>query len=276
MKCISVVGSKVFNWIPDSWKLPFYRAAMYVHGRRYKRLRGPVSVISVGSLVGVADRDYSLMLPSFRRIPRYRRGTAWRIELLAKKYGCPAFFEPKPGDVVLDVGANIGEFSIYCAMKGAGVVAFEPDPVVHDCLRRNLARFPQVDVLQMALWDQRTTLRFYSAVDKADSSLIKPETAVGAVVDVETWPLDEVTRIADLPQIDFLKMDGEGAEPEILRGATKILGRVRRTAIDVAPERQGEATKDAVITILDSLGFRILNHGARNVLLAENLHFQES
>ena len=267
---LSVAGNKLFNLIPTALKLGGYRASLYVMGRRHQTSGGPMTLSWDGLRVSISDRDYSLMLPSFRRIPRYRRGISLRIDRLAKRYGCPAHYSPEAGDIVVDVGANIGEFTLYAATKGARVMALEPDPWVFQCLTGNLAQFPEAVGLPLALWNERANLSFFSAADKADSSLIEPDTPIRRAVDTEAWPLDEVPEIAALERIDFLKIDGEGAEPEILEGAAATLDRVGKIGIDIGPERHGESTKDQVTAILESAGFRILEHFHRHALIAEN------
>ncbi len=264
------VGNGVFDWIFLAFRLGILRAVMVLHGFRYARTGGPVSVVRKYAMISVADRDYELMLPTPRRILRYRGGIAWRIAKLAGRYGCPDFYEPRAGDVVVDVGSNIGEFSLYAVARGAKAYAFEPDPSVYACLSHNLERFPGAKGYQLALWNERTTLRFYSAAEKADSSFFEPDSQVRAVIELEAWPLDEVAEIVALQRIDFLKIDGEGAEPEILQGATKTLRRTRRIAIDVGPERLGESTRDAVIEILQACGFTIIDHDSSCELFAVN------
>lgn len=267
---LSVTGNKLFDLIPIPLKMVGYRASLYMMGRRHELSGGPMRLSWDGAMVSIADQDYSLTLPSFRRVPRYRRGIGQRIARLAQRYGCPTVYSPKEGDVVVDVGANIGEFTLYAASRGARVVALEPDPWVFKCLTENLGRFPQTMGLPLALWNERATLNFFSAADKADSSLIEPDTPIRNVVDTEAWPLDEVPEIVALERIDFLKIDGEGAEPEILEGAKATLGKVRKIGIDVGPERHGESTRDQVTAILESVGFKILDDSHRHAVWAEN------
>lgn len=251
-------------------RLSVHRLQLYFQGFRYERSGGPVSVVRNDSMIGVADRDHELMLPTLRRIVRYRGGIGWRIEKLAQRYGCPDYYEPRAGDVVLDVGSNVGEFSIYALSRGARVIAFEPDPTVYPCLSYNLRRFPNAQGLKLALWNEHTTLSFSSAPDKADSSFFAPDSHVQEVIELETSPLDDVAEVSALEHIDFLKIDGEGAEPEILQGAAKTLQRTHRIAIDVGPEREGESTRDAVVEILEASGFAIIDHDSSCELLAKN------
>ncbi|MBT8092100.1 MAG: FkbM family methyltransferase [Gammaproteobacteria bacterium] len=251
-------------------KLGFYRLSFFWQGLRYRRSGGSISIVRDGSLVGVEDRDHRLMLPTLRRFVRYRGGITWRINKLAKRYGCPDFYEPQSGDTIVDIGSNVGEFSLYAVSRGARAYAFEPDPTVYECLSYNLGRLPNAHSLKLALWNEQTTLRFSSAPDKADSSFFNPDSHVRDVLELETSRLDDVAEIRDLETIDFIKIDGEGAEPEILEGAANTLRRTRRIAIDVGPERDGKSTRDAVIEILEAAEFTIVAHDSECELLARN------
>src|SRR5438477_858396 len=77
----------------------------------------------------------------------------------------------KPGDVVLDVGANVGTDTKTALASGAGlVVAIEPEPLTLECLRRNLAseiRDNRVIVVPKGAWDKEDTLTLH--VDPANA-----------------------------------------------------------------------------------------------------------
>ena len=258
------------NQVLLSLRLGISRLSLSWQGLRYKRSGGPVSIVRDGSLIGVEDQDHRLMLPTLTRFIRYRGGITWRIDKLAMRYGCPDFYEPQAGDTVVDIGSNIGEFSLYALSRGARTYSFEPDPTVYECLSYNLGRYPDAKALKLALWNEQTTLRFSSAPDKADSSFFAPDSHVQDVIELEAARLDDVAEIQGLESIDFIKMDGEGAEPEILEGAANTLKRTRRIAIDVGPEREGQSTRDAVVEILEAAGFSIVAHDGECELLARN------
>lgn len=121
-----------------------------------------------------------------------------------------------PGDVAIDAGANLGIWSLLAAKRGARVQAFEPVPALAARLRANS---PSVNVNEYALGAERTTVAFYAVPDgnTGASSLARHhEQSVETRVDV--IPLDDVVERAD-----FLKVDVEGAEILVFRGARRLL-----------------------------------------------------
>jgi hypothetical protein len=112
-------------------------------------------------------------------------------------------------------------------------------------------------VLEQALWNVPKRLKFYSAFDTADSSLIPPSARLNSILRLNALPLDQVADLDYLDHIDLIKVDGEGAEPEILEGASRTLLKTTHVSIDCGPERMGESTHDQVREILLRLGFEL-------------------
>ncbi len=146
----------------------------------------------------------------------------------------------RPGDTVLDIGANIGFFTInLAAMVGSGgkVYAFEPSPRVADLLERSVAenRFgDRIVVARAAAADQPGRLGLFVGADSLNLSgsyLMKNKTAAdapGRIVEVPVVQLDlEPVR----RPVSFIKIDVEGAEPLALRGAHNILREDRPTIL---------------------------------------------
>ena len=88
--------------------------------------------------------------------PLFSGGIDARLEAVAAKYVGGTGYVPREGDVVVDVGAGIGEFTLWCADAGARVVAFEPDPLAFACLEQNTAALAGVQIFPYALWKERT------------------------------------------------------------------------------------------------------------------------
>ena len=137
-----------------------------------------------------------------------------------------AFLERRvePGHVVLDVGAHIGEFTLLAAARGATVHAFEPDPANAALLRSNVATNDlqwRVTVHECALSDRDGEMRFLAHHNPSLSALWTEQHAAGSAttVAVQAARLDTI----DVPRADIIKIDTEGAELAVLRGAARLL-----------------------------------------------------
>jgi FkbM family methyltransferase len=141
----------------------------------------------------------------------------------------------RPGDVVLDVGAHLGQFAVlFAALVGphGRVVSFEPDRDAHRTLRANIvlnAFGDRVTIEPVAVYDRTGEHAFYSGHANSQSSLAATGLTSGdprapAVPTlVRTVTIDDYLGINGLPAPRFVKIDIEGAEIHALRGATRVL-----------------------------------------------------
>ncbi|MFN7920799.1 MAG: FkbM family methyltransferase [Bryobacteraceae bacterium] len=138
----------------------------------------------------------------------------------------------KPGDVVLDCGANIGVYTRVALDQGAAkVIAIEPAPENIECLRRNFAAeiaAGRVIVYPKGVWDKDDTLTLH--VDPhnsaADSFVIDREGSHGE----QKLPLTTIDKLVaelGLARVDFVKMDIEGAEVRALQGGRATIAKFR-------------------------------------------------
>jgi FkbM family methyltransferase len=134
----------------------------------------------------------------------------------------------KPGDIVLDCGANVGVFTRMALKKGAAkVVAIEPAPENVECLKRNFAAEiadGRVVVYPKGVWDKDDVLklRIDPQNSAADSFVLKTD-AMTETVDVPLTTIDKLAEELALAKVDYIKFDIEGAEPNALRGAVGVL-----------------------------------------------------
>ncbi|MEO1536434.1 MAG: FkbM family methyltransferase [Pseudomonadota bacterium] len=190
-----------------------------------------------------------------KRLELYRKGKTHRLDWLVGDYRLPADLI-RPGDVVLDVGANIGELGLWAVERGADYIAFELDPVAFRALQSNVPGHRLYDV---ALSDTDGTATFYLNTAEADSSLFKPQES-DASIEVRTALLDGFLQETGAPErIRLFKVEAEGMEPEVLAGASDTLERVEYLAVDAGPERGGENTVPPVFNAVSQAGFELLD-----------------
>lgn len=177
----------------------------------------------------------------------------------------------RPGDVVYDIGANVGFFTLLAARlvgPTGQVVAFEPDPEVAHRLRENVRvnGFGHVDVIEAAVWSTSGRVTFA----RADSS-ITPDLGHGHVISttseggVVAIALDDLVRDgARAPTL--LKVDVEGAEAQLLRGARNVLTTVRPYVLVEVHTELGPKVEAEVRAELESAGYRLDAMDDRQVL----------
>lgn len=170
----------------------------------------------------------------------------------------------EPNDVVLDVGANIGWYSLLVARiapAGVAIHAFEPDPFVHALLRENIRLNAAALVTPVAAAVGEAPggarLYLYGDANRGRNSML-PINA-GEAIDVEVVSLDDYLRQhADGSRaVGFLKVDVEGYELFALRGASDTLGRCRVVMTEFSPRYMREAGVEpaALLELLAGKGF---------------------
>lgn len=145
---------------------------------------------------------------------------------------------------IIDIGAYLGEFS-WALPESSHVIAIEPDERSAECLSRNVG--DHVEVMNVAAWNETTTLEFELGDDGSESSLLgTDDNAPRETTQVQAHRVAELTD----RDVDLLKVEAEGAEPEALEGAIDL--EPTQIVVDVSEERNGENTADLVTTILES------------------------
>ncbi|HEX5707058.1 MAG TPA: FkbM family methyltransferase [Pyrinomonadaceae bacterium] len=152
--------------------------------------------------------------------------------------------------VVFDVGANVGHYTqlVLRHVPHARVYAVEPSRVAYDELRRNVGGDERVKTFRLGLSDTDRTVALHSytadgqettllsSIDpRLPTQVVRVETS--AVEEIEVQTLDHLCESEHVERIDFLKLDVEGHEPAILRGARRMLeeGRVSLIQFEFGP-----------------------------------------
>jgi FkbM family methyltransferase len=166
---------------------------------------------------------------------------------------------PREGDVVIDVGAYTGDtvviFSKLVGEEGR-VIAFEPDTHNFEGLAKTIQNLhlKNVVALKKALWSRKAVVRFAETHTIGSSMFLPRERA--RIRRIRATTLDEEVRRLNLDRVDFIKMDVEGAEIEILKGARRTLReKAPHLAIATYHVVRGRQTREEVEKILKRLGY---------------------
>jgi len=164
-----------------------------------------------------------------------------------------------PGAIVFDVGANIGFFALLAARlagPGGRVVAFEPVPEVAGYARaaaRSNALDDRVEIRTQAVGEHSGTAALHVVSEPSWSHLASrgrhPDTV--ATIDVEVVTLDGLLDAGE-PAPGVIKLDVEGAEVEVLRGASRLLAEHRPALIVELHETNAE-----VADLLEDAGYAL-------------------
>jgi FkbM family methyltransferase len=146
------------------------------------------------------------------------------------------------GKTFVDIGANLGIYTLVaCRMVGRSgrVIAFEPSLQSFPTLKENilLNGFTNVQAFRIALSDKTGEAFLYHGEDPGKNSLGSDPGGESRGETVATLPLDEALHQASVKGVDVIKMDVEGAELLVLRGATRVITLHRPTVLfEMNPE----------------------------------------
>jgi FkbM family methyltransferase len=171
----------------------------------------------------------------------------------------------KPWTIV-DVGANMGFFSIFCneLFPQAKIHSVEPMPINHKHILNYTKNIANINVHQIALSSKNGTIDLhYDASDSVTTSatisdggiagLHQPDTATVTSKKFETWCEEN-----NISAIDFLKMDCEGAEYDILYHMDpEWFKRISHIAMEVHPLKEKDCNMEGLKKFLSNLGYEV-------------------
>ena len=166
---------------------------------------------------------------------------------------------PQDG-VGMDIGANTGFWSrcLLSLRPGVLIYAFEPSKSTFGLLSLNCLPFPRIKPVCIALSDEIGEAHFGTQ----NSSDLRYLGGGGELVNV--WTLDEWILANGISRLDFVKIDVEGAEAKVVRGAIYSIGKYRPVVLfEWIPENAARFGNDNMVDILDI--FHELNYSVKRV-----------
>lgn len=176
-------------------------------------------------------------------------GQYWEI-ILKKSY----FFEsPNPQPIIIDCGGNIGLSALYFAKlyPKATIKVIEADTQIAAICKHNLEtnRVSTAEVIAKAAWTKNGTISFRS--EGADAGKISAESSASNIP-----CLDFNEYLEQFPSIDFLKIDIEGAETDVLMHCRTQLKKVKYLFVEYHSVKDQPQRLDTLLGILKENGFR--------------------
>jgi FkbM family methyltransferase len=206
------------------------------------------------------------------KVPNACEYTLEMAFILGEMYSIPEC-HIEAGDIVFDVGAHFGFFSYYAVQKGAKeVYAFEPNPYVFEILKKHAEMWSnKIKPYQLALSDKNEEADLFIADELGTiSTMLKNRESTPLKlreytksVKVKTMTLDNFVKEEKIDRVDFIKIDTEGFEKEIIKGAEKTIKEFKpRLAIAAYhfPDDK-KAIPELVLSIRDDYNYKLVNKG---------------
>ncbi|MHA2225595.1 MAG: FkbM family methyltransferase [Candidatus Hodarchaeales archaeon] len=184
------------------------------------------------------------------------------LEIWLLQYNPPGF-EIKSSDTVLDIGSHIGAFSIFASKhaKNGTVYSFEPNPENYSLLEQNITinKINNLIPSNKAVAKMKGLTEMIICQDNTGghSFVLNKNNKQSQVITIETTTLIDIVEENRINQIDFLKMDCEGAEYEILFSCPDhIFNMIHKMSIEyhnIDKQRNAQILKE----FLEKKGFRV-------------------
>jgi FkbM family methyltransferase len=159
-------------------------------------------------------------------------------EIFIKEVYNPPHLKIKPGDTVIDIGANIGIFSLYAAKKGAtNIYCAEPLPGIIPLIRKNFVNnnLKTPTIIRRGISYKNGNAKLYLG-DLDSHALLFNHNHAGTFhkyVEIKTISLEDLLSELKIRSVDFLKIDCEGCEGYIINSTPKKIWKgIKRVAIE--------------------------------------------
>jgi len=173
-------------------------------------------------------------------------------------------FVPEPHDTIVDVGAHLGEYTIPCAKLATRVISIEPNVDVLEVLKENIRvnALSNVVTVNKAVYDSHgyRSLNLFEDRTGMSSIVIDQYERKMKTLEVEADTLDNILSVLQIDKVDWIKVDVEGAEVNVLRGAKRIISS-NLDNIRLIIECHSDETAKEVIRMITNFGmaFKMLD-----------------
>lgn len=157
--------------------------------------------------------------------------------------------------MALDIGGNIGNHALFFARRFRAVHSFEPNPATYALLRYNADWVANVQTHMLGLGDERGSFDLFEHTENfGGSSMRRDDRADRQAVHIQVERLDDLG--LDTEGLCFVKIDVEGFEPKVLKGAAATLGRCQPLVVLEQHESEFVGGSTPSIDLLAGWGYR--------------------
>ena len=236
----------------DSFGPSFYIVSFLYKTIKFLRLGNPVSL-----KINVPKYGYKVLCPIKKEEI---------VNMTIREDDIIEHFTPKQGDIVVDIGANIGRYTLIASKRvgtNGKVVAIEAHPGNFEMLNRNikLNRLTNVIPLNYAAYSKETKVKLYVPDEESGYTIYHTlmERTGKKFVEVDAITLDYLLlqlngiREGEVVGVNWIKIDVEGVEFEVLKGATNVLSKSKDIALLI--EVHGPDNYRPIMEFLNSYNF---------------------
>jgi FkbM family methyltransferase len=213
-----------------------------------------------GGFYLVYSGSYKIYFYLLQRVDLYLKGIDFRFKNLFNEYFLD-LIDFEEGDNIIDCGAHLGELIYYFKDTKINYFAFEPSAKLCNCIKKNISlnhnNYLSYKVVNKALLDIEDKVSIYLRDETGDTSL--EADSFSKSIKVDSIRLDQYFK--ENTSIKLLKIDAEGFEYEVLKGAENILSSIKFIAVDAGFEKASNTldTFDEVNDFLLANGFTLEN-----------------
>lgn len=167
--------------------------------------------------------------------------------------------EIKPNDIIVDIGAHIGSFSVFSSQYAKNVISYEASPENYKLLIENirLNSLKNIKAQNTAIYSKKCKMDFVLDKGNTGGNSFYLNSQKGKL-QINAIPLSQIFTDHKLNRIDFLKMDVEGAEYEILLNTPKkYLDKINKIALEYHDYFPTEHNVQELVVFLKKNGFEV-------------------
>jgi FkbM family methyltransferase len=202
------------------------------------------------------------------------------INMTTREQDILEHFNPKKDDTVIDIGAHLGRYALISANrvdKEGKVITIEANPLVFEKLKKNLElnKVTNTICLNYAVYSEKTKIKLFVRKEEStnteyslrntvmvdrDRLMVERAKDTDRILDVDADTLDNILDSNDIRQdnINWIKIDVEGAELEVLKGATNVLSKSKDIALLIEIHNLGDGKNfyEPIMELLKKYNFK--------------------